>query len=247
MKCPICESEDVYFCAKGCRENLNFSENRYSFISCSSCGVISQFPPPTDEALANYYDLIEKRQRSHWASDSGVTLLMKMLHNRVDSVNSLSGFLHYFSSAGEQLYPYWHLLNPGRILDLGAGSGGFCLEARRKGWFVQGVEQSHESVQLAHRLGFELIEADLASPQVRHLIRDADNIVLNHVFEHIVNPEGFLRIIRDNMRTGARLFLIVPKSKFCLAFSFGLSLVRMGPSCACASLLFARFKTTTAP
>lgn len=115
--------------------------------------------------------------------------------------------------AGEQAYPYWSMLRPGLIVDLGAGAADFCLEAQARGWAVKGVEQSSFSIQLARLKGFELVEASLQSSQSLDLVAGAENVVLNHVFEHVVNPVALLSCLHQRMQPGARLLLLLPNPR----------------------------------
>jgi len=129
--------------------------------------------------------------------------------------------LRLIATAGEQLYPYWHQLKLGSILDLGSGSGGFCFEARQRGWSVIGIEQSKLFVQQARHMGIELVHTDLASPEAIQLIGSATNVVMNHVFEHLLDSIGFLSMLRLAMVPGSRLILLIPNPNLIWRFIFG--------------------------
>jgi SAM-dependent methyltransferase len=135
----------------------------------------------------------------------------------------LIGFFRRIFSAGEELYPYWHQLGSGLLVDLGAGSAGFCLEARNRGCSVIGLEQSSESVEIARRKGIELIQADLISPEAIELIAKAGNVVLNHVFEHVLDPVSFLQTLASSMKPGSRFILLMPNANSIWRFVFGCS------------------------
>lgn len=220
-ECPICGNLKTKTIASNVGENLRLIGGRYCYRRCEACKVISQQPMPTDDLLSKYYQLIDQRQQAWQAASQGQSLLSKIKTRQHDGVSSLMRLARSIATAGEQLYPYWHQLKLGSILDLGAGSGGFCLEASQRGWSVIGIEQSPVSVQQARHMGFELIETDLASPDAGQLIASAKNVVMNHVFEHVFDPIGFLKMLRSTIVPGSRLILLIPNPNSIWRFVFG--------------------------
>jgi len=220
-QCPICGHLKTKTIASKVGENLRLIGGRYCYRRCEACKVISQQPMPTGDLLSKYYKLIDQRQQAWQQTAQGQSLLLKIKTRQQDRDSLLISLARSIATAGEQLYPYWHQLKPGSILDLGAGSGGFCLEASQRGWSVIGIEQSHVSVEQARHMGFELIETDLASPEAGQLIASATNVVMNHVFEHVLDPIGFLRMLRSTIVSGSRLILLIPNPNSIWRFVFG--------------------------
>ena len=220
-ECPICGNLKTKTIASNVGENLRLIGGRYCYRHCEACKVTSQQPMPTGDLLSNYYKLIDQSQRAWQATAQGQSLLFKIKTKQQDRDSLLMRLARSIATAGEQLYPYWNQLKPGSILDLGAGSGGFCLEASQRGWTVIGIEQSPVSVQQARHMGFELIETDLASPEAGQLIASATNVVMNHVFEHVLDPIGFLRMLRSSIVPGSRLILLIPNPNSIWRFVFG--------------------------
>ncbi|EHA62381.1 class I SAM-dependent methyltransferase [Synechococcus sp. WH 8016] len=220
--CPVCKSAETELVACHVSENLGFLGNRYCYIRCNRCSIISQDPLPSWILLDDYYKKIDARQQAKYSSDWGRSFLAKVKkHQQRQRTISLKQLIRYFATAGEQLYPYWGQLKPGPIVDLGAGSGGFCIEAGRRGFEVFGIEQSNSSVSLASQMGVDLIQADLAAPVARVLIAKASNVVMNHVFEHVLNPEQFLLNLETTMKSGARLIIMIPNPFSIWRFVFG--------------------------
>ena len=219
--CPICGNLKTKSIASNVGENLRLIGGRYCYRRCEACKATSQQPMPAADLLSKYYKLIDQRQQAWQATAQGQSLLSKIKTRQEDRVSLLMRLARSIATAGEQLYPYWHQLKPGSILDLGAGSGGFCLEASQRGWAVDGIEQSHVSVEQAHHMGFELIETDLASLEAGQLIASAKNVVMNHVFEHVLDPIGFLRMLRSTIVPGSRLILLIPNPNSIWRFVLG--------------------------
>jgi SAM-dependent methyltransferase len=98
---------------------------------------------------------------------------------------------------------------PGRMLDLGCGDGTVLVLARRDGWEVQGVELYPEQTRLVREtLGLRVDTADIGSYQGRPASWDV--VVLTHVLEHLPDPVGALRKIRDLLKPGGAGVLEFP-------------------------------------
>lgn len=94
-----------------------------------------------------------------------------------------------------------HARPPGRLLDLGCGDGTVLTLARRDGWDVEGVELFPAQTKLVRdTLGLTVETADLGSYTGRPA--NWDVVVLTHVLEHLPDPVGALRKIRDLLTPG---------------------------------------------
>lgn len=84
----------------------------------------------------------------------------------------------------------------GRVLDVGAGSGGFLELARRSGWEAAGVELSPElAARAAERTGAEVLQGDFERADLAG--RTFDAITMWDVLEHTAAPGAFLERARD--------------------------------------------------
>lgn len=92
-----------------------------------------------------------------------------------------------------------HKRPPGRMLDLGCGDGIVLHLARRDGWDVHGLELFPEQVALVREtLGLDVETSDIES--YHGAPGTWDVVVLTHVLEHLPDPVGALRKIRDLLR-----------------------------------------------
>jgi len=98
---------------------------------------------------------------------------------------------------------------PGRMLDLGCGSGWFLREMRDKGWDVYGVEINSSAAQLGRDQAGLKIHAGTLS-QTNFPPSFFDYVRANHSFEHLTCPGETLREIGRIMRPGGRLLIGVP-------------------------------------
>jgi SAM-dependent methyltransferase len=100
-------------------------------------------------------------------------------------------------------------LSAGRFLELGSAGGFFLEGAKRRGWKVQGVELSPPAAQysireMGHDVFQGLLEEAPFPPQ------GFDLALADNVLEHTTDPEGVLKRLRELLRPGGALVVIVP-------------------------------------
>lgn len=99
---------------------------------------------------------------------------------------------------------------PGRMLDVGCGSGAYIAELARRGWEVAGVEPSAAAAEIGRKNGIDITPGsihDLSFPP-EHF----DLIRFNHSFEHIPDPAEVLAAARRLLKPGGALFIGVPNT-----------------------------------
>jgi SAM-dependent methyltransferase len=104
------------------------------------------------------------------------------------------------------------LLNrpPGRILDVGCGSGDFLVALRDRGWEVYGTEFSETAAGLARARGITV--ANSAASLVEFPDGYFDAVTLWHVLEHLPEPLAGLTKIGRVLRPDGLLVVEVPNS-----------------------------------
>lgn len=96
----------------------------------------------------------------------------------------------------------------GRILDIGAGTGDFLLEAKRRGWKVNGIEPNKIARKNALRKGIKL------SKDARKFSSNKfDVITLWHVLEHVYDLRAQIIEIEHLLKKGGILIIAVPNYK----------------------------------
>ncbi len=97
---------------------------------------------------------------------------------------------------------------PGRLLDVGCGSGAYGASLIRLGWQVDGVEPDPQAAALARAQGLRVqnvpIEAAELPPNAYHVI------TMWHVLEHVSSPVAVLRRLRPALREDGLLWVEVP-------------------------------------
>lgn len=96
----------------------------------------------------------------------------------------------------------------GRILDIGAGTGDFLLEAKKKGWKVSGVEPNEQAGNIALEKGIKL-----ATTSGKFSSNKFDVITLWHVLEHVYDLRAQIIELEHLLKKGGLLIIAVPNYK----------------------------------
>ena len=154
--------------------------------SCPGCGATVTVPAPrldpsSDRIWTEQYGGRRKAGDKQW------------LYEAERRVNWLRKFVH----------------PPARVLEIGAGTGEFCLVATSAGFDVDGVEPT-DSCSLAAQLApkARLIHATIDEADLAPETYDA--VAMFHVLEHLDNPIEVLRLVFRSLRVGGVLLLEVP-------------------------------------
>jgi 2-polyprenyl-3-methyl-5-hydroxy-6-metoxy-1,4-benzoquinol methylase len=113
----------------------------------------------------------------------------------------------------------------GRVLDVGCGEGGASepLRARGATW-ISGIEILPEpAARAAER--YDEVEVGEALDALERVTGVFDTILCYDVLEHLVDPAGLVRRLRDVARPGGRLHVSVPNARH---FSLAADLVFRG-------------------
>jgi len=114
----------------------------------------------------------------------------------------------------------------GRLLDVGTGCGFFLLAAKKRGWEVEGIEPSAESVEVARRLNdVNVLHGTLQDYQGKDQF---DAVTLVNVLEHSALPWREIDRARQLLRTGGQIYIrfvngFLHSRLYRLAKKFGLS------------------------
>jgi len=190
IPCPLCGAVD--WRSLGVRGNREYtgadpSASPHLFTNvarCRSCDFVFA-NPPIEEAVA--LEAAHYGDAEVYQATSSEALAVSMFGDRLELIAR-------------------HVRGR-RVLDVGAGKGEFLLEARRRGFEVQGIEPQRALAACAR-------EAELP---VRHGVLDDtiedgsfDVVTLNHVLEHVARPRELLARVSRVLAPGGALFVEVP-------------------------------------
>ena len=214
---------------QGLHDRLYAAPGEWSLRRCqnSACGLVwlDPMPLPSEvwKAYTNYYthggDNGEQRapgMRAH------IFALLKGTYR-------VALYLTPFHSARRRL-ARMHLdgIKPGRLLEVGCGSGERLALLRSMGWEVVGQEVDASAAQHARdHYGVEVRVGSLEAIGLPEASFDA--VVTNHVIEHVPDPVGLLAACNRFLKDGGLLCVVTPNIESYGRRHFGLSWMALDP------------------
>ena len=181
------------------RSRLRYQITRFQVLQCSGCEQIFLYPLPSEREIQLLFAQL-------YATGGG----------SLPELESYYGFCFNDSPDNPlvQLYQQWldrieDQHRPGRLLDVGSGTGLFLAIAARRGWEVYGIDDSSEASQVARdRFGLDLWVGDFADFESRGLCFDV--ITGWDIIEHTRRPVELLETMRRCLSPGGSFVLSTP-------------------------------------
>lgn len=163
----------------------------FRIVECPRCTLAFMDPMPSPALLASFYPSDYVPYQSPLAVPSGLKAVVIKV--------TMPGV----GTTGDPDFDY-----SGYLLDVGCGSGNYLLRARAKGWQVKGVELSPQAAEQGRAHGLDIFCGTLQEARLPGAA--FDYVRLNHVFEHLLDPNETLQEIKRILRPGGKLFIGVP-------------------------------------
>jgi SAM-dependent methyltransferase len=188
-RCPLCEGEH-YEQIYEARDRHYGISGVYRLDRCVNCSLVFLNPMFSDEELSALYPADYYAYQDHFPRNTWKDLVKTILGCRTETVD-----------------PKFAV--PGRMLDLGCGSGWFLCGMREKGWETYGVEISSAGAELGRKqAGLNIFGGTIQ--QAGFPSEFFDYIRSNHSFEHVSCPGETLREIYRVLRPQGKLLIGVP-------------------------------------
>lgn len=192
FRCVVCGGDRWNFLREG--QDLCRPESRKAFtlVKCLECGVIAQWPTPDAHELRMAYSVEYAPYRPAWKVPGWP--LWKVLRTWTTRRRIARLKRH---GRGEEL------------LEVGAGSGDFLLEASKQGWNVKGVEYNADLARsIREELGFDVRPGELTHGLWKG--QQFDAVVYWSVLEHLLDPLQGLVTAASYLKPGGSLFFQIP-------------------------------------
>jgi len=201
-RCLICHSTNA---------TERYQITRFQVMGCRDCKQIFLHPLPSEEEIVELF-------RQLYTSGEGSVPELKEYYQFTYDDEPDNPLVQQYERHLEMIEEH-HA--PGRMLDLGCGTGLFLAVARRRGWEPFGVDESREATDWA-RDHFGL------SPWVQAFETFAgeghafDVITGWDVIEHSRDPVALLRVARECLAPGGIVALSTPNQRSILDVVAGL-------------------------
>lgn len=227
-RCFLCGAEgDILY--RGLKDQLFGAPGQWDMRRCPDrdCGVLWLDPMPLPEDIGRAYQVYythteTKRRRSPYLQKVFDLVRSGYLawqygypSNKNKMVEGLLGQLirlHPTRRASLDFDVMYLPYKPGgRLLEIGCGSGKLLEFLKSLGWAVQGVDFDPNAVSNARNKGLEVLLGTLQSQH--HSDSSFDAIVMNHVIEHVHDPQNLLRECHRILRDHGQLTIATPNAQ----------------------------------
>ena len=167
--CEICGSQEYILCKKLTARLVDEKKAKFNVVRCKKCQLHSLYPIPlnTDlEWIYKSYSIKGDRQSVEKA--------------RIDKIypEKIQKIKQYHSKP--------------KVLDIGAGLGGFCFIAKCQHFETVGIEMEAEQVAIANKI----FNVELINDSIENFIIYNDQVFdvihMHHVLEHLRYPKYIL-------------------------------------------------------
>lgn len=190
VTCPLCDADDPALWRWG-RDRLHGRPGWFRLVRCRQCEMIYLNPRPTRDTLMGFYPAdyvsyrpplaLESRFR-RWERRLGLARRCRAITRRQQ---------------------------PGRLLDVGCGTGDFLVALQERGWRCLGVELQPQAARVVRQQGLWVLPGDLLDLPLRDATFDA--ITFWDVLEHLPAPRPALERARALLRPGGLIAVTVPR------------------------------------
>ena len=188
IQCCLCNVDDTELLLK-----KDWTGTDFNLVRCKRCGLVYINPR-----------LARSEPREVYEGSFGENLAPVEVLKIVEKEKKL-----YEDRFKQRLVEIERHSAPGKILDIGSGSGFFLEFARAKGWQCYGVETARSGAEYAQRqfrlniFNGELAEANFPDDYFRV-------VTMWHVLEHSPEPLGLLKEVRRILQKDGLISIEVP-------------------------------------
>jgi 2-polyprenyl-3-methyl-5-hydroxy-6-metoxy-1,4-benzoquinol methylase len=178
--CPLCGGREHKELFRATDVNSRVTDEEFTIVRCA-CRMVFLNPVPRD--LGRYYPAAYDPHRDRGGAP-------KKLRKGSHRFDRLAG------------------MKPGRLLDVGCGSGYDLAAMREKGWEAAGVEMNAQAAAHARAQGLDVRQGTLLDARLGE--GSFDVVTLFHVLEHLVNVREVVSEVARVLKPGGVMLAQVP-------------------------------------
>jgi SAM-dependent methyltransferase len=211
VRCTVCGQTNGRELFTTRERRFGLGDDRFAVIRCAGCGLVRTEPQP--KVMGDYYP----RGYYSFQPPAGPTILTRA---RIDRryhrpIRAGRDIALLSRIAAKRLTPGLPPGPPGRLVDVGCGSGEDLAALRYAGWDARGVEVSSDAVDAARAAGLDVHLGDLRNADFESQSFDA--VRFWHSLEHTESPRDELAEARRILRPGGTITVGVPNFASLLA------------------------------
>lgn len=169
------------------------SQETFQLLLDTDLQLLKTDPQPSLEILSRYYESDD--YISH--TDGKRTLFEKLYH--AIKVKALKNKIKIIGG---------YKPGKGNLLDVGAGTGDFLVEAKKAGWQIMGIEPSDKAKTIAVKKGVQFAES------LKSVCDNSQDVItLWHVLEHVPDVQGQIAELKRILKPDGVLIVAVPNYK----------------------------------
>ncbi len=169
-------------------------------VICKQCGLVMTNPRMTQDGYDAFYcRYFGKIYRNDFGGDESLESIAKKFNDRKKKGESIHAYIT--GIVGNSFRT---------VLDIGCAAGGVLKAFDEKGLVTEGIDLDDTYLDFGRSHGLNLVTGHSSTlvGKGRH-----DIILLCHVFEHFLDIQGELEVIRDLLNEGGYLYIEVPGIK----------------------------------
>lgn len=204
--CPVCKGDSKEFWATANDRLHHTTEQTFEYSRCLRCEVLYQSIRPVQEDIWKCYpnDYGPHRRMHQRKTLVKVPKWLNGFANRL--ANQLIGTNAFRQRIGQIEE---HLKQVKSMLDFGCGAGKYLDRVRKFGCTTIGMDFSSQALDQVRSRGHQALPVENSSWETLG-VGTIGFVRMNHVVEHLYDPEKMLRIIRRVISPGGVLHLSTP-------------------------------------
>lgn len=196
--CPVCNAAGIQFVLSA--KDYTVSKKDFEIWECSNCTLRFTQGVPDANAINAYYQ--SENYISHSDTDKGfINRMYHFVRRQTLTRKRKLVVAELKKNAGQEN-------TPGKLLDIGAGTGAFVQHMQKSGWEVVGLEPDATARQRAaevNQVKLKPIEdLDKLAPN------EFDTITMWHVLEHVHALHQCIEQLKKIIKQDGRIFIAVP-------------------------------------
>lgn len=224
--CDLCGGTDTTFIAHSYDHEHGVS-GAFNVVRCNACGLHYLNPRPSPRAIGqcypnNYYAYTASTRKTFTPGLKDRIKRAIRTSQTLSAVSKRIGPLRHMAADGAIAgdIPEW--IKPGKVLDVGCGSGAFLDGMRKNGWTTLGIEPSETAANAARTKGHTVYCKSVTDSLDTALSQQQfDVILMSHSLEHVHSPTQALANLHPLLRPAGHLIIEVPNLESLLTYWFG--------------------------